>query len=136
MGLKEALGQERQRRQGRRPWRPGLFARISAIVSHYRLNEAFLARLAQMQHREPEAAAGWPVAEKPPLPPVIFGLTGEEQFGLGQRIMELVDPAYLEFATTPEDILLAGPLYRRNPHLTPEQLAATPFQLLWRAETG
>jgi|GEM_PF-5504310 len=127
--LKEAL--LRQRRQERPSWRPGRFARVSALVEVYRLGEDFVAHLAEMQEREPTAAELALAAEKRSRPRVIFGLVGEEQFRVTERILALADNPYLEAAATPGEILLSGPLYRRQPGISADVLAATPWAAWW-----
>lgn len=99
----------------------------------YALGESFLRRLDHF----PDHLQGWKFDHgrvKEPFEPPLFSLLNEEEYRVTIAILNKVNNPYLHFVTSPEEILLAGPLFRLNPSLDPERLARSHFETLLRDE--
>ena len=70
------------------------------------------------------------VKAKDPFEFPLFSLSTKEEYSLAVAIRNKVDNRYLQFAHTPEEILLAAPLYEANPLLRSEDLARYHFETL------
>lgn len=139
MSLPEQIRSRREEKRRKQPFQPALYARIGGLVKAYGLDEAFLRRL--QDAREPVLAPllgddqPWQrVRPKEPYQPPLFSLATEEEYRLTMAIIRTVDNPYLAFVTSPEELLLCGPLFRRNPSLGAGLLARVHFQTLLRAE--
>ncbi len=119
----------------KRPLEGTLYDRINGLVRAYGLGESFLAQLADaVQDDLPETAADGRARSKEHFEPPIFSLSGEAEYRVTKAILSLADVPYLRFASSPEEILLCGPLYRCNPRLPPVALARHHFETLLHAE--
>jgi hypothetical protein len=129
--LPNHLRRERRTRKAKQPFQPSLFVKIHVLVQTYGLEEDFLNKLDeftdnftvdQLKHNTVM------IKEKLQLP--LFDLATPEKYRLTMAIIEKVNNPYLHFARSPDEILLCTPLFRRNPDLGPERLAAHHFQTL------
>jgi hypothetical protein len=132
----QRLKQERSQ-PGKRPWRPSTFTRISSIVRAYGLDESFLRTL----DAPPEdlaayglGLAGGKVKTSLELP--LFGLATEAEYQLTMSIIRKINHPYLNYVQDPEEILLCGPLFRRQPHLGPDELSRCHFADLLQRESA
>lgn len=71
---------------------------------------------------------------KEPLVPSLFTLSTPEEHRVTIAILARVSNPFLEYATSPDEVLLARELFRRNPSLSPETLACHHFETLLLAE--
>jgi hypothetical protein len=132
----QRLKQERIR-PGKRPWRRSPFTRISSIVKAYGLDESFLETL----DSPPEALTTYGLRlaagkVKAPLELPLFGLAPEAEYDLTISIISKVNNPYLDYVQDPDEILLCGPLFRRNPHLGPNELSLFHFAVLLKRESA
>jgi len=115
----------------KRPWRPSRFTRISAIIVAYSLGETFWRTLVALPESLPGAGLGFKAMKcKASLELPLFALTTPQVYELTDRIIRKIDNPYLDYVQDPEEILLCGPLFRRNPHLGPEVLNRFHFSML------
>lgn len=137
MNLLERIRSQRAEKRKKQPFQPTLYARISGLVRAHGLGEAFLQRL--------EVGAD-PVSEddqalekerwKEPYQPPLFALSTEEQYRLTMAIISTAGNPYLDFVSSPEELLLCGPLFRRNPSLRPDLLSRYHFETLLHVEVA
>jgi hypothetical protein len=126
-----SLKRERRNRKAKRPFQRSLFVRINFLVQAYGLGEDFLHKLDEFTDNfslEKLKHNAVMVKEKLQLP--LFDLATPENYRLTMAIIEKVNNPYLHFAHSPDEILLCNPLFRRNPDIEPERLAAYHFQTL------
>ncbi len=132
----QRLKQERTRPK-KRPWRRSLFTRISSIVKAYGLRESFLRTLDSPS--EDLTAYGQRIAAgkvKAPLELPLFGLASEAAYHLAMSIIRKINNPYLDYVQDPDEILLCGLLFRRNPHLVPDELSRFHFAALLKRESA
>lgn len=67
---------------------------------------------------------------KEPFEPPLFSLSTEEQYRVTTAIIARADNRYLDFVTSPDEILLCRPLFRLNSSLRPDTLARHHFKTL------
>jgi hypothetical protein len=126
----ERLKQERTQPQ-KRPWRRSQFTRISSIVKAYGLGESFLRTL----DSPPESLTTYGFRfvggkAKASLELPLFVLATEAEYYLAISIISKINNPYMDYVQDPEEILLCGPLYLRNPHLGPDELSRFHFATL------
>jgi hypothetical protein len=129
--LQSRLRRERLNRKAKQPFQPSLFVKIHVLVQTYGLEEDFLNKLDEFTNNftvEQLKHNTVMIKEKLQLP--LFDLATPEKYRLTLAIIEKVKNPYLHFALSPDEILLCTPLFRRNPDLEPERLAAYHFQTL------
>ena len=116
-------------------FRPTLYTRVSALVRRYGLDESFArdlgVSLAPPGRHEPDSVLP---KRKEPSPASLFSLSTVEEHRVTMAILTRVENPFLEYATSPEEILLSRELFRRNPSLSPETLACHHFRMLLLAE--
>ncbi len=117
------------RAKPREPFRRSSFTVVSVLVREYHLEEGFVERLRNFTLGEEWLAAFEP-PEKRPLVAPLFSLVPPEEYRLVQEIVAAAESPYLRFAHCPEELLLAGPLFRLNPDLDPHILAGVHFRTL------
>jgi hypothetical protein len=125
-----AIQRDRLRKRKRQPFQPTLFARISAIVREHRLTGDFVARLDAVDagvHVDVDTIVR---GEKKPLIVPLYSLVGEDEYRVTRGILERMSNPYLPYAQSPEDILLSGTLFSRDPDLTPQRLSRWDFKTL------
>jgi hypothetical protein len=129
--LQSRLRRERLNRKAKQPFQRSLFVRIHVLVQAYGLGEDFLNKIDEFTENftlEKLKANAVMVKEKLQLP--LFDLAPPERYRLTMAIIEKVKNPYLHFAHSPDEILLCDPLFKHNPDLEPELLAAHHFQTL------
>ena len=133
--LPKSIRAERARKKRKQPLENTLFERIDGLVRAHDLGEAFLARLSGFREEPlPENVRFERTKEKEPYAPPWFPLSRREDFGVTMAILERGDNPYLRYAASPDEILLSGPLFDRNPRLDPDTLARHHFETLLLAE--
>jgi hypothetical protein len=70
------------------------------------------------------------VKAKDHFEPHLFSLASREEYDLSVAIISKINNPYLQFAHTPEETLLAGPLYNANPLLKSKDLVRYHFETL------
>lgn len=137
MDLLQHLRSERAERRRKQSLAPTLFDRINGLVKAYALGDTFLRNL--------EASAGprWEedlrfdrLKPKPPYEPPLFSLSTQEEYRVTMAIITRVANTYLNFVSSPDEVLLCGPLFRQNPVLPAERLARFHFEGLLLAEVA
>jgi hypothetical protein len=121
-------------RKKKRPFQPTLFARVSTIVRDHRLTEAFLARLDAGEAPLLADIDRRIQGEREPLVVPLYSLVREEDYRVTRGILERVSNPYLAYSQSPEDILLSGALFARNPALPPGRLSCWDFETLLSCE--
>jgi hypothetical protein len=122
---------ERVQKKNKQPFRGTLFGRVSGLVRQHALGEDFLTRLDDFTgHLSRENLTPDRERAKEPFEPPLFALSTEEEYRVTVTIMKRVNNPYLHFVNSPEEILLCGPLFARNPSLEPDKLASRHFETL------
>jgi len=132
--LLREIGTGRAGRRRKGPFRPTLYSRVGGLVRQYCLDDAFLRALDSPggQSRGREAAVR-PKRKAPYAPPLFF-LSTEREHRVTSAILTKAKNPFLEYANSPDEILLSAELFRRNPSLSPETLACHHFETLMPAE--
>jgi hypothetical protein len=121
------------------PFRSALYTRVSGLVRRYGLGDSFLRDLATPLElpREDELSA-IRLKRKEPAEPSLFGLSTEDVHRVTVGILSRVTSPYLQYATSPDEILVCESLFRQDPFLDAETLASQHFEtsLLAREGTG
>ena len=108
-----------------------MFNTISCIVKGYGLSEDFLELLGKTEDypsRKGMEFAEVKAKKKYEFPP--FCLVSKEEYRLAMTITGQLDNPYLQFARSPEEILLSAPLYKANPSLSCDDLLRYDFETL------
>jgi hypothetical protein len=135
MDLTGRIRAGRTERRRKEPFHPTLYTRIGALVRRYGLDDGFLLELEaplDIPGRKRRAAPG--PKRKQPFVPSLFALSTPEEHRVTLAILAGASSPFLEYAASPEEILLARELFRRNPSLSPESLACHHFETLLLAE--
>lgn len=129
------IKRERAQRKIRPPLRPTLFARISGLVRKYALGESFLRRLDDFSDPPLRKDLTFDRERaKEHFEPPLFSLSTEGEYRVTVAIINKVNNPYLHFVNSPDEILLCGPLFRRNPSLGPGELLHNHFETLLMRE--
>jgi hypothetical protein len=128
------IRRDRLKKRERQPFQPTLFARISAVVREYRLTEDFVARLAAGELHLPLDVDRIIPGERQPLVIPLYALVTEDEYRVTRGILEKISNPYLAYVQSPEDILLSGTLFARNPALPSDRLVRWPFETLLLCE--
>jgi hypothetical protein len=135
MDLLKYIRSDRAQRKEKKPFRPTLFARISALVQKHDLTEHFLVSLENPEgllvERKTEVAR---IRKKEPFGLPLFSLCGEQHYRLAMEIIQRINNPYLEHASAPEEIALSKPLYDLNPSVGIERLKRYHFETLMHYE--
>jgi hypothetical protein len=135
--MMDLLREMRTRRAGKgrkSPFQPTLYTRVGGLVRRYALDERFVRAL--------DDAPGLPRDDEPrtirqkrkePYEAPLFFLSTEEEHGVTLAILAAVTNPYLQYVTSPDEILLCAELFRRNPSLSPETLSCHHFETLMPA---
>jgi hypothetical protein len=122
---------ERRIRKAKQPFQRTLFVKIHVLVQAYGLGEDFLKKLDEFTDIFPlEKFNHNAVMIKAQLQLPLFDLATPEKYCLTLAIIEKVNNTYLHFAHSPDEILLCTSLFRHNPDIEAERLAAHHFQTL------
>jgi len=125
------LKSERAQKKTKEPFRRALFDRINSLVMKYALGEAFLKRLGNFTDDLLRESVEFDrLKAKAHFEPPLFSLSTQEEYRVTMAIMNQVDNRYLHFVNSPDEILMCGPLFSRNPFLEPDQLARYHFETL------
>ena len=135
MTLQEYIRNERVRQRKKQPIKRDVFNQISGLVRWYGLKENFLDVLDKVEdYLSKEDLQYIRVRLKTPMEKSLFSLVTESEYSLTLSIISKVDNSYLQFAESPEEILLCRPLYRLNPSLPTEKLMRYHFETLFLHE--
>jgi len=125
------LKSERAQKKTKEPFRRALFDRINGLVMKYALGETFLKRLGNFTDDPLRESVEFDrLKAKAHFEPPLFSLSTQEEYRVTMAIMNQVDNRYLHFVNSPDEILMCGPLFSRNPFLGPDQLARYHFETL------
>ncbi len=131
MTLQEYIRNERVRQRKKQPIKRDVFNQISGLVRWYGLKENFLDVLDKVEnYLSKEDLQYTRVRLKTPMERSLFSLVTESEYSLTLSIISKVDNTYLQFAESPEEILLCGTLYGLNPTIGPEKLMRYHFETL------
>jgi hypothetical protein len=131
MDLAQSIRSDRARQKRKQPHARKVFNAVSCIVKTYKLGEDFLKLLDNTdgyfsQRRiELHQVKGKKLLELPP-----FSLVSQDEYRIAMAITGKLDNPYLQFAHSPEEMLLSAPLYEANPSLTPQDLLRYDFETL------
>jgi hypothetical protein len=135
MELLQNIINDRARQRRKQPYKKDLFNTVSCIVKGYGLDENFLKLLDKTEDYGFRKSIGLTaVKAKTEFEFAPFCLVSKEQHRLAVTIVSKLDNPYLQFAHSPEEILLSAPLYEANPSLSPGDLLRYDFEtlLLWQ----
>jgi len=135
MDLRKEIKQRRKKQQEKRLILRDAYSQVSCIVQLYGLDQDFMDLLDHpdssfvTQDRETVGARLKAPMDCPP-----FNLGTEEEYALTTSIIRTVGNPYLRYATSPDEILLARPLYRLNAAIPAERLMRFHFGTLLHYE--
>ena len=131
MSLLQNIRSERSRHRKKQPFVRDTFNQIHGLVRRYGLEERFLTVLEnEGDYLSETNLEGRRIREKVPFESPLFSLATAEEYRLATAILSKVDNPYLQFAHSPEEILLSRPLYHLNPALNSEILKCCHFETL------
>ena len=131
MDLLKNIKQKRARQKQKKPIKGDVFNQISGLVRRFGLEESFLDALDAAEDYLPgRNLKSARIRVKEPVERPLFSLVTEAEYFLTVSIIQKADSPYLRFAHSPEEILLARPLYRLNPSLAAEKLTGYHFETL------
>jgi hypothetical protein len=131
MDLLQNIRIDRVRQRRKQPYRRAVFNTVSYIVKEYGLGETFLKLLDNIgdylsqQRLDLTEVKVKKLVEFPP-----FSLVSEEDYRCAMTIAGKLDNPYLQFAHSPEEILLSAPLFEANPLLGSADLLRCDFETL------
>lgn len=131
MDLLQSIRSDRARQGIKQPCRRDVFKTVSGIVKGYGLGEDFLKLLdeaGECPSRKGMEFAQVKAKRVFDVPP--FALLSQEQYRLAMTIAGKLENPYLQFAHSPEEMLLSAPLYEADPSLGPEDLLRHDFETL------
>ncbi len=135
MDLLHKIKSERAQSKKKKPLRRTLFVKVNGVVRKYSLEESFLSRLEVPEDYVAEAKVEFAqLRKKKPIEFPLFSLSAEKEYRLTTAIMNKVDNPYLEFAQSPEEIVISKPLFNLNPSLGADQLERYHFETLLLCE--
>ena len=135
MDLLEKIKIERARSKQKRPFRRSLFDKVNGLVRAYSLEESFLSRLEVPEDYLSEAKVEFAqLRKKKPIEFPLYSLSAEKEYRLTTTIMSKVKNPYLEFAQSPDEIVISKTLFDLNPSLGADQLARYHFETLLLCE--
>jgi hypothetical protein len=135
MDLLQNIRIDRVRQRRKQPYRRAVFNTVSYIVKEYGLGETFLKLLDNIgdylsqQRLDLTEVKVKKLVEFPP-----FSLVSEEDYRCAMTIAGKLDNPYLQFAHSPDELLLSVPLYEANPSLRSEDLLGFDFATLLRCQ--
>ncbi|TES89297.1 MAG: hypothetical protein E3J94_06580 [Desulfobacteraceae bacterium] len=131
MNLLTHIKRERKQQRKKKPLKRDVFNQIGGLVRWYGLKENFLDVLDKVEdYLSKEDLQFTRVRLKTPMERSLFSLVTESEYSLTLSIISKVDNSYLQFAESPEEILLCRPLFRLNPTIGPEKLMRYHFETL------
>jgi hypothetical protein len=137
MDLLRQIRTGRAERRRKAPFQPTLYTCVSGLVRRYGLDDHFLRRLENAGDfpRDDGPSAIRPKRKKPYQPP-LFSLSTKDEHRVTLAILAKVSNPYLQYATSPDEILVCESLFRQNPSLHPETLVCSHFETLLLAKEG
>ncbi|MBW1980006.1 MAG: hypothetical protein JRJ12_02190 [Deltaproteobacteria bacterium] len=131
--LLQGIISTRARKRQKQVFRRTPFSRVSAVVEKYGLDETFIRDLERsMEHDGSVEKLSTVEKESMDLP--LFSLVSEKTYRLTEAILDIVDNPYVQFANSPEELLLACRLYQQNARLDEHQLSSLHFCVLLSKE--
>ena len=131
MDLLQKIKSERAQSKKKRPFKRRLFDKVNGLVRTYSLKESFLSRLEVPEDYFSEAKVEFAqLRKKKPIEFPLFSLSAEEEYRLTTAIMNKVDNPYLEFAQSPDEIVISKMLFDLNPSLGTDTLERYHFETL------
>ena len=131
MDLLQDIRSDRARQKRRQPYTRNVFNTVCSLVKGYGLGEDFLRLLDNPDNCLTEKnMAVTRIKAKDAFEFSLFSLASREEYDLAAAIISKINNPYLRFAHTPEEILLAGPLYEANPLLQSRDLVRFHFETL------
>ena len=135
MNLLQHIRSEKTQQKKKRPFERNVFNKISGLVRWYELDDGILKRLDKaVDYLPKKKSVSGRLRPKIPFEFPLFSLATKEEYSLAEAIIQKIDNPYLQFAKSPEEILLCRPLYDLNPALSQEQLTQYPFETLFLHE--
>jgi hypothetical protein len=135
MNLLQHIRSDRKEKKKKEPYKQTLFNRIGAIVKSYSLDDGFLEKLENFTGELPGRNGEFDrIKLKPRLEIPLFSLLTRDEYRVANKIIHGVENPYLHFANSPDEILLSGSLFLRNPSLPPEALADYHLETLFLCE--
>ena len=135
MDLLQHLRHERAERRRKQSFIPSPFDRVNGLVKEFALGETFLESLDTFADQPWEEKLTFDrVQPKRPYEPPLFSLSTEEEYRVTLAIINRVANPYINFVSSPDEILLCESLFRHNPSLPAERLARFHFEALLMAE--
>jgi len=131
MDLLRNIKSDRARQRRKQPRGRNVFNTVSCIVKAYGLGESFLELLDKAEDSSSDQsmkAIEVKAKKELELPP--FSLVSEEEYGLVMAITDKLDNPYLQFAHSPEEMLLSARLYEADHVLRSEDLLRHDFETL------
>jgi hypothetical protein len=131
MDLAHNVRSDRARQKRKQPHTRKVFNTVSCIVKEYKLDEGFLKLIDNtdgyfpQRRMELHQVKGKKVLELP-----LFSLVSQDEYRIAMAITGKLDNPYLQFAHSPEEMLLSKPLYEANPSLTSQDLLRYDFETL------
>jgi hypothetical protein len=131
MDLAQRIRSDRARQKRRQPRARNVFNTVGCIVKEYKLGEDFLELIdntdltfsqRKMEFRQ---VRGKKVLELPP-----YFLVSQDEYRIVMAITGKLDNPYLQFAHSPDEMLLSATLYKANPSLTSQDLLRYDFETL------
>lgn len=131
MDLLRKIRSDRARQRSKQARGRNVFNTVSCIVKAYGLGENFLKLLNEAED-SPSDKSVKPIEVKAKkeleLPP--FSLVSEREYRLVMAITDKLDNPYLQFAHSPEEMLLSAQLYEADPLIGSEDLQRHHFETL------
>ena len=129
------LRHERAERRRKQSFIPSPLYRVNGLVKEFALGETFLESLDTFADQPWEEKLTFDrVKPKRPYEPPLFSLSTEEEYRVTLAIINRVANPYINFVSSPDEILLCESLFRHNPSLPAERLARIHFEALLMAE--
>jgi hypothetical protein len=131
MDLAQNIRTDRARQKRKQPRARNVFNTVGCIVKEYKLGEDFLKLIDNtdgtfsQRKMELRQVKGKKVLELPP-----FSLVSQDEYRIAMAITGKLDNPYLQFAHSPEEMLLSARLYEANPSLTSQDLLRYDFETL------
>ena len=131
MDLLQNIKTDRVRQRKKQPYKREVFNTISGIVKGYGLSEDFLELLGKTEDYPSRKSIEFvEVKAKKKFEFPAFCLVSKEEYRLAVTIAGQLNNPYLQFARSPEEILLSAPLYEANPLLGSDDLLRCDFETL------
>ena len=135
MDLLEKIKSDRAQSKKKRLFRRTLFDKVNGLVRTYSLEESFLSRLEVPEDYVSEAKVEFAqLRKKKPIEFPLYSLSAEEEYRLTTAIMNKVNNPYLEFAQSPDEIVISKTLFDLNPSLGADTLERYHFETLLLCE--